>query len=90
MLPTKNVIAAIVMSTCVIVLYSLYFAPSPDEVKKLKAEQEEKRLVQDLGSGQLSKDARFWDGEDWLPIGFLLSTDSFIIACVDALEMKSK
>ena len=32
----------------------------------------EKRLVDDLGKGELSKDARFWDGEDWLPIGFLL------------------
>ena len=35
----------------------------------------EKRLVQDLGSGQLSKEARFWDGEDWLPIGFLLQNN---------------
>ena len=32
----------------------------------------EKRLVDDLGKGELSKDARFWDGEDWLPVGFLL------------------
>ena len=32
----------------------------------------EKRLVDDLGKGELSKDARFWDGEDWLPLGFLL------------------
>ena len=32
----------------------------------------ETRLVEDLGKGTLSKDARFWDGDDWLPIGFLL------------------
>jgi|TARA_B100001250_G_scaffold53502_1_gene41616 hypothetical protein len=32
----------------------------------------EVRLIEDLGRGELSKDARFWDGEDWLPIGFLL------------------
>ena len=35
----------------------------------------EKRLVDDLGKGELSKDARFWDGEDWLPIGFLLENN---------------
>ncbi len=58
MLPTKNVIAAIVMSTCVIVLYSLYFAPSPDEVKKLKAEQEEKRLVQEAESPKIEQEEK--------------------------------
>tara|TARA_B100000902_G_scaffold106923_2_gene108779 strand:+ start:13257 stop:13814 length:558 start_codon:yes stop_codon:yes gene_type:complete len=35
----------------------------------------EKRLVDDLGKGELSKDARFWDGEDWLPVGFLLENN---------------
>ena len=35
----------------------------------------EKRLVDDLGKGELSKDARFWDGEDWWPIGFLLENN---------------
>ncbi|OIR22931.1 MAG: hypothetical protein BEU00_01345 [Marine Group III euryarchaeote CG-Epi3] len=35
----------------------------------------EKRLIADLGKGLLSKDARFWDGEDWLPIGFLLENN---------------
>ena len=35
----------------------------------------EERLIDDLGKGQLSKDARFWDGEDWLPIEFLLENN---------------
>ena len=35
----------------------------------------EKRLIDDLGKGELSKDARFWDGEDWLPVGFLLENN---------------
>ena len=35
----------------------------------------EKRLVDDLGKGTLSKEARFWDGEDWLPVGFLLENN---------------
>ena len=35
----------------------------------------EERLIEDLGKGNLSKDARFWDGEDWLPIGFLLENN---------------
>ena len=28
----------------------------------------EERLIEDLGKGELSKDARFWDGEDWLSL----------------------
>ena len=32
----RNVIAAITMSAAVIILWSLYFSPSPEEVKKLK------------------------------------------------------
>ena len=35
----------------------------------------EERLIEDLGKGNLSKDARFWDGEDWLPISFLLGNN---------------
>ena len=35
----------------------------------------EERLIDDLGKCQLSKDARFWDGEDWLPIEFLLENN---------------
>ena len=31
---TKNVIAAISLSAAVIILYSLFFAPSPEEIRK--------------------------------------------------------
>ena len=33
---TKNVIAAISLSAAVIILYSLFFAPSPNELKKIE------------------------------------------------------
>ncbi len=39
---TKNVIAAISLSAAVIILYSLFFAPSPQELKQI---QEEKNQV---------------------------------------------
>ncbi len=39
---SKNVIAAISLSAAVIILYSLFFAPSPQELKKV---QEEKNQV---------------------------------------------
>ena len=36
---TKNVIAAISLSAAVIILYSLFFAPSPQELKKVQEEK---------------------------------------------------
>ena len=36
---TKNVIAAISLSAAVIILYSLFFAPSPNEIKNLDQEK---------------------------------------------------
>ena len=36
---TKNVIAAISLSAAVIILYSLFFAPSPQEIKKIQEEK---------------------------------------------------
>ena len=35
---TKNVIAAISLSAAVIILYTLFFAPSPEELKKIQEE----------------------------------------------------
>ena len=35
---SKNVIAAISLSAAVIILYSLFFAPSPEEISKLNKE----------------------------------------------------
>jgi len=40
---TKNVIAAISLSAAVIIIYSLFFAPSPQELKK--AQEEEKKQI---------------------------------------------
>ena len=37
---TKNVIAAISLSAAVIILYSLFFAPSPKEIKKFRSRKE--------------------------------------------------
>ena len=39
---TKNVIAAISLSAAVIILYGLFFAPPPQEIKRI---QEEKNQV---------------------------------------------
>ena len=42
---TKNVIAAISLSAAVIVLWGLFFAPSPDHVKKVQLEKERNELA---------------------------------------------
>jgi len=54
----RNVIAAITMSAAVIILWSLYFSPSPEEVKKLKVQQEEKQLVQETGSPKIEQEEK--------------------------------
>ncbi len=54
----RNVIAAITMSAAVIILWSLYFSPSPEEVKKLKVQQEEKPLVQETGSPKIEQEEK--------------------------------
>ena len=41
---TKNVIAAISLSAAVIIIYSLFFAPSPQELKK--AQEEKKQIIE--------------------------------------------
>ena len=30
------------------------------------------RIISDLKSGELTAEARFWDGEDWIPVSLLL------------------
>ena len=54
----RNVIAAITMSAAVIILWSLYFSPSPEEVKKLKVQQEEKQLVQETESPKIEQEEK--------------------------------
>ena len=41
---TKNVIAAISLSAAVIIIYSLFFAPNPQELKK--AQEEKKQIIE--------------------------------------------
>ena len=36
---TKNIIAAISLSAAVIILYSLFFAPTPPDLKQVKADK---------------------------------------------------
>ena len=43
---TKNVIAAISLSAAVIILYSLFFGPSPEEIKQNKINQEQVKKEQ--------------------------------------------
>ena len=54
----RNVIAAITMSAAVIILWSLYFSPSPEEVKRLKAQQGEKQLVQETESPKIEQEEK--------------------------------
>jgi YidC/Oxa1 family membrane protein insertase len=54
---TRNVIAAISLSACVIVLYSLFFAPDPQVVKENLAEQ--KKIENNTDTPSLDKNENF-------------------------------
>ena len=43
---TRNVIAAISLSAAVIILYSLWFSPSPEEIKQNQIKQEQVKQEQ--------------------------------------------
>ena len=45
-MPQKNVIAAISLSAAVIILYSLFFQPDPEIIKKNLAEQKKLKQIQ--------------------------------------------
>ena len=47
---SKNVIAAISLSAAVIILYSLFFAPSPEKLKIKDSEQEQVQKTSDTPS----------------------------------------
>ena len=51
----KNIIAAVTLSIAIIVIYTLFFQPSPEELKKISAEKQKKELVE-------SSDAPSLDG----------------------------
>ena len=54
---SRNVIAAIALSTAVIVLYSLWFAPSPDEVKSNQIKKEQ--IQENSDTPSLDKNENF-------------------------------
>ena len=43
---TKNIIAAISLSAAVIIIYGLFFAPDPEQIKKNQIELENKITVE--------------------------------------------
>ena len=57
---TKNVIAAISLSAAVIILYSLFFAPSPEEMKQNKIEQEQIQKDSDTPSIDQNENFILW------------------------------
>ena len=44
----KNIIAAVTLSIAIIVLYTLFFQPSPEELKKISAEKQKKNWLKAL------------------------------------------
>ncbi len=55
----KNIIAAVTLSLAIIVLYSLFFQPSPDEMRKLRAEKEKKELIENSEAPSLDGNENF-------------------------------
>ena len=53
----KNIIAAVTLSLAIIVLYSLFFQPSPEEMKKVRAEKEKKELIENSETPSLDESA---------------------------------
>jgi len=53
---TKNIIAAITLSAAVIILYSLFFAPSQDELNKIRAEKEKDKIVKNSEAPSLDNE----------------------------------
>ena len=54
---SKNVIAAISLSAAVIILYSLFFAPTPNEIKQNQVKQE--KIEKDSDAPSLEQNESF-------------------------------
>ena len=54
---TKNVIAAISLSAAVIIIYALFFGPSPEEIKQNKINQEQVKTRTKQEQTQKNSDA---------------------------------
>ena len=55
----KNVIAAISLSAAVIILYGLFFAPSPEEIKKIELENQKNKIIQNSEAPKLIEKKEF-------------------------------
>jgi len=55
----KNIIAAITLSLAIIVLYSLFFQPSSEEIRKTRAEKEKKELAASSEAPSLDETENF-------------------------------
>ena len=72
---TKNTIAAISLSAAVIIIWSLFFGPSPEEIKQNKINQEQIQQEQIIGDknffgaqqGRKGFTNQGWDFWDWIP-----------------------
>ncbi len=51
----KNIIAAVTLSIAIIVLYSLFFQPSPEEIAKFKTEREKSELIKNSDTPTLDE-----------------------------------
>ena len=58
-LDLKNIISAVTLSIAIIVLYTLFFQPSPEEMKKLRVEKEKKELVNNSDTPSLDEKNNF-------------------------------
>ena len=56
---TRNVIAAISLSAAVIILYGLFFAPSPEEIKKIELENQKNKIIQNSEAPKLIEKKEF-------------------------------
>ena len=55
----KNIIAAVTLSLAIIVLYSLFFQPSPEDMRKARAEKEKKELIENSETPSLDGTEKF-------------------------------
>ena len=55
----KNIIAAVTLSIAIIVFYTLFFQPSPEEINKMRMEKEKKVLTQNSDAPSLDENENF-------------------------------
>ena len=55
----KNIIAAVTLSIAIIVFYTLFFQPSPEEINKMRMEKEKKVLTQNSDAPSLDETENF-------------------------------